>query len=83
VLLEGRDDSLFSTYYNSNLNIIAYCFYLYILSLFYVSVANLSLHGMPSAWVLVFGMIAERKVSPSSLKTPLRFMVILENLGNL
>ena len=32
---------------------------------------NTRLHGVPSAWVFVSGMLAEAKVSPSFLKTPL------------
>ena len=48
-----------------------HCFPYILQPLFTLLGYNTRLHGVPSAWVFVSGMLAEAKVSPSFLKTPL------------
>jgi len=45
-------------------------FTVYIPTPFSLLGCNTRLHGVPSAWVFVSGMLAEVRVSPSFLKTP-------------
>jgi len=53
------------------LNLIFTVYRIYFNPYFTLLGCNTRLHGVPSAWVFVSGMLAEAKVSPSFLKTPL------------